>query len=80
MNGVITATLDGENLTLNGVKGVTGDVVISLSGYLRGLVYMPGLYLDGIETTTYNWLNGDYLTAKNGITGTNHKGMSVTGL
>ena len=80
VNGVITATLDGENLTLNGVKGVTGDVVISLSGYLRGLVYMPGLYLDGIETTTYNWLNGDYLTVKNGITGTNHKGVSVTGL
>ena len=47
----ITATLDKQNLILTGVKGISGEkVVISLTGDLTGLVFMPNLYLDGIET------------------------------
>ena len=50
----ITASLDKQNLILTGVKGISGEkVVISLTGDLTGLVFMPNLYLDGIETLTY---------------------------
>ncbi len=55
----ITATLDKQNLILTGVKGISGEkVVISLTGDLTGLVFMPNLYLDGIETLTYDYLHG----------------------
>ena len=30
---------------------------------------MPNLYLDGIETLTYDYLHGDYLTHKTGLGG-----------
>lgn len=53
----ISAVLDKENLTLTGVEGVAGKtVVISLSGALKSLVFMPHLYLDGIEAYEYKWL------------------------
>ena len=62
----ITATLDKENLTLNGVKGIAGETVtISLSGALKSLVFMPHLYLDGIEAYEYKWLQD---TVQTGIT------------
>ncbi|MCH5310737.1 MAG: hypothetical protein J1E57_02085 [Prevotella sp.] len=62
--GTITATLDNENLTLYGVQGVDGAIVISLSGNLRSLVFIPHLYLDGIETIVYPYLSGDILDKK----------------
>ena len=64
----ITATLDKQNLILTGVKGISGEkVVISLTGDLTGLVFMPNLYLDGIETLTYDYLHGEYLVHKTGL-------------
>ena len=67
----ITASLDKQNLILTGVKGISGEkVVISLSGDLTGLVFMPNLYLDGIETLTYDYLHGEYLGHKENLTGT----------
>ncbi len=66
----ITATLDKQNLILTGVKGISGEkVVISLTGDLTGLVFMPNLYLDGIETLTYDYLHGEYLEHKENLTG-----------
>lgn len=66
----ISAVLDKENLTLTGVEGVANKtVVISLSGYLRGLVFMPHLYLDGIETIVYDYLTGTYKKVETGLTG-----------
>ena len=66
----ISAVLDKENLTLTGVEGVASKtVVISLSGYLRGLVFMPHLYLDGIETIVYDYLTGTYKKVETGLTG-----------
>lgn len=66
----ITATLDKQNLILTGVKGISGEkVVISLTGDLTGLVFMPNLYLDGIETLTYDYLHGEYLGHKENLTG-----------
>lgn len=66
----ITATLDNQNLILTGVKGISGEkVVISLTGDLTGLVFMPNLYLDGIETLTYDYLHGEYLEHKDNLTG-----------
>ena len=84
----ITASLDKQNLILTGVKGISGEkVVISLTGDLTGLVFMPNLYLDGIETLTYDYLHGEYLDHKENLTGvsrltitdgTTHK--TITGL
>ena len=84
----ITASLDKQNLILTGVKGISGEkVVISLTGDLTGLVFMPNLYLDGIETLTYDYLHGEYLEHKENLTGvsrltttdgTTHK--TITGL
>ena len=66
----ISAVLDKENLILTGVEGVASKtVVISLSGYLRGLVFMPHLYLDGIETIVYDYLTGTYKKVETGLTG-----------
>lgn len=83
----ITASLDKQNLILTGVKGISGEkVVISLTGDLTGLVFMPNLYLDGIETLTYDYLHGDYLTHKTNLPGlsrlttTDGSHKTITGL
>ena len=85
----ISAVLDKENLTLTGVEGVASKtVVISLSGYLRGLVFMPHLYLDGIETIVYDYLTGTYKKVETGLTGKTRETLtndldnpkSITGL
>ena len=73
----ISAVLDKENLTLTGVKGVASEtVVISLSGNLRGLVFMPHLYLDGIETIVYDYLTGTYKKVETGLTGKTRKTLT----
>ena len=83
----ITASLDKQNLILTGVKGISGEkVVISLTGDLTGLVFMPNLYLDGIETLTYDYLHGEYLGHKENLTGlsrlttTDGSHKTITGL
>lgn len=56
----ISAVYDNQQsktLTLTGVSGVSGGTVtISLDANLRSLVFMPKLYLDGIETIVYPYL------------------------
>ena len=49
-----------ETLTVDGVE--EGTVVINLSKILKGLVFAPELYLDGVEATKYEYLDGNYVT------------------
>ena len=67
VSGGITAVKNdiSKTLTLFGVEGGEGEnnkVVISLSGDLTSLVFMPEIYMDGIETIEYKWLNGKLQT------------------
>lgn len=55
----VTAVLDNNTLKLNGVSGQTGELVISLSGNLTSLVFQPKLFIDGIETIEYKWLQAN---------------------
>ena len=47
-----------ETLTIDGVE--EGTVVIELSKVLKALVFVPELYLDGVEGTRYEYLKGTY--------------------
>ena len=66
----LTAVLDNDYLYLNGVDGQEGAVVISRNGYLKGLVFKPQVYLDGVEAALLQYTKGTYLAAvKNEVTG-----------
>lgn len=80
-NNTITATLDSarKNLILSGLAGYSDDVVISLTGNLTSLVFMPKLYMDGIETVNYPYLTGTTLVAKDQSGLKNHQGKSISG-
>lgn len=80
-NNTITATLDSarKNLILSGLTGYSDDVVISLTGNLTSLVFMPKLYMDGIETVNYPYLTGTTLVAKDQSGLKNHQGKSIAG-
>ena len=57
--GSITATMDNDMLTLYGIAGALGpnnSVAISMTSALKSMVFIPGLYLDGIESVEYPWL------------------------
>ena len=76
VSNTITAVKDNKTLTLCGVAGGEGQnktVVISLSGTLSSLSFRPDLYLEGIETIPYAWLEGDVLKSVNATTGTNYQ-------
>lgn len=73
--GTITAVMDGDNLQLYGVKGGSNPTIISLSGDLRSLVFIPNLYWDGIETIEYPWIQDTILSHKTGLATTSRKSM-----
>ena len=57
--GSITATMDNDMLTLYGIAGALGpnnSVAISMTSALKSMVFIPYLYLDGIESVEYPWL------------------------
>lgn len=56
-SGAVTAELskDGKTLTLKGVKGADGDIVLSLKSELSSLVFVPELYVDGVAATEYTY-------------------------
>lgn len=64
----ITAIADANYVYLTGVqtgtdeagKPVFGTVAISRNGLLRGIVFNPDLYLDGVEGTRYAYADGVY--------------------
>lgn len=66
----ITAIADANYVYLTGVqtgtdeagKPVFGTVAISRNGLLRGIVFNPDLYLDGVEGTRYAYADGVYKT------------------
>ena len=56
-----------QTLTLSGLvdsNGQVTSVTISLNGTLTSLVFVPQLYLDGIESIEYPWIGGQFLVAK----------------
>lgn len=69
----ITAVLGDNYLYLNGVETgkddagnpVYGQVAISRNGYLTGLVFMPSLYVDGVEAARSAYTTGNYLVYNN---------------
>lgn len=70
--GTITATAADGILTLYGVKGADGKVLdpieISMTGDLRSLVFIPNLYLNGVEGTRYAYAPYEALTFRGGET------------
>ena len=63
-DGTVTATKSDSELKLFGVNGdYTNAVTISLNGALKSLVFVPHLYLDGIEAIQYKWI-GDTILKK----------------
>lgn len=70
----ITAIADANYVYLTGVqtgtdeagKPVFGTVAISRNGLLRGIVFNPDLYLDGVEGTRYAYADGVYKTPATG--------------
>ena len=56
-----------ETLTVDGVE--EGTVVIELSKVLKALVFAPELYLDGVEATKYEYLDGNYVTLEGQVAG-----------
>ena len=65
-NPVVNAAWDSSNntLTLSGLVDSNGNVTavtIALNGTLKSLVFVPQLYLDGIEGIEYPWIGGQFL-------------------
>ena len=63
-SNIITAVKTEEFLTLYGVEGGEAplkSVSISLSGILKSMVFVPHLYLDGIEGVEYPWIGDTIL-------------------
>lgn len=66
----ITAVNDGNYVYLNGVetgkdengKPIYGQVVISCNGLLKGIGFIPDLYVDGVEGTRSAYVSEYYIT------------------
>lgn len=81
--GTITATAADGILTLYGVKDADGKVLdpieISMNGDLRSLVFIPNLYLNGVEGTRYAYAPYEALTFKANTGSTeNESGVTTT--
>lgn len=78
----LTAVDNGDALIISGVKlsdGTYGSVTIAKSGELRGLVFIPDLYLDGVEATRYAYAPGvAVLSATGTATGTTYYDSKYT--
>ena len=76
--GMMTAVWDTENeaLLVYGVKDHNGVLKINLGTALKGLVFTPSLYLDGVEGTRYPYISGNYKSANGTAEGTSSTGAS----
>ena len=75
---LLTATKENETITFYNVKGSEGPVVISLNGLLKGLVFKPAIYLDGIETIEYPWLHDTLSVACETVPGYGNEAFTRT--
>lgn len=69
--GMMTAAWDTQNevLLVSGVKDHEGVLRIDLGTNLKGLVFTPSLYMEGIEGTRYPYLSGKYKKATGNASG-----------
>ena len=65
--GSLTAVDDGSNIIISGIIGADGKetepFVLSKTGALSSLEFIPDLYVDGIETMRAQYATGKYTTA-----------------
>ena len=78
--GMMTAAWDTQNevLLVSGVKDHEGVLRIDLGTNLKGLVFVPSLYLDGVEGTRYPYISGNYKEASGEANGTASTGATFT--
>lgn len=69
---MMTAAWDTQNevLLVSGVKDHEGVLRIDLGTNLKGLVFVPSLYMEGIEGTRYPYVVGRYKEATGSASGT----------
>lgn len=78
--GMMTAAWDTQNevLLVSGVKDHEGVLRIDLGTNLKGLVFTPSLYLDGVEGTRYPYISGNYKEATGEASGEASTGATFT--
>lgn len=78
--GMMTAAWDTQNevLLVYGVKDHDGVLRIDLGTNLKGLVFTPSLYLDGVEGTRYPYISGNYKEATGEASGEASTGATFT--
>lgn len=78
--GMMTAAWDTQNevLLVSGVKDHEGVLRIDLGTNLKGLVFTPSLYLDGVEGTRYPYISGKYKEATGEASGEASTGATFT--
>ena len=78
--GMMTAAWDTQNevLLVSGVKDHEGVLRIDLGTKLKGLVFTPSLYLDGVEGTRYPYISGNYKEATGEDSGEASTGATFT--
>lgn len=78
--GMMTAAWDTQNevLLVSGVKDHEGVLRIDLGTKLKGLVFTPSLYLDGVEGTRYPYISGNYKEATGEASGEASTGATFT--
>ena len=72
-NNGVTAVWDTatETLKLSNVDGAPNGIMsIALSQELKGMVFVPDLYLEGVEATRYTYVDGKYRNAGTSAAGT----------
>jgi hypothetical protein len=81
----LTAVDNGSSVTISGLADAEGNaldaVVISKTGLLRGIVFVPDLYLNGVEATRFasaTFKVGKAVSNKNDLTGTDNAGVAYT--
>lgn len=75
--GNLTAVLDNNYLYINGIDG-DKSVVISRSGHLVGLGFIPALYVDGVEAARTAFAAGKYINYDNTSPATGKVDISTT--
>ena len=74
----VKAVMTNDGITFTNVTGVGTTYTISFKGDLRSLVFKPLVYIDGIETIEYKWIEiYRHMAEDEDLTGTNWQGKQV---